>query len=142
MVSIVSLHADQIAQHFQTHQSYLVSDRTSSTRTGDVVRIAEAGKVSKHIRHRVTEILAPWGPPINQRPPVLSEEEVIAMKVARRRRKEERKQEKKANLAKGNTAGASGDTRDNVLSTRQPADGQETEDDHVEGVVEGTQVAS
>lgn len=90
----------------------------------------------------MTEILAPWGPPINQRPAVLSEEEVIAMKVARRTRKEERKQEKKAKLARGNIAEGSREIKDNVISTRQPADGQESEDDHVEGVLEGTQVAS
>ena len=64
------------------------------------------------------------------------------MKVARRRRKDERKQEKKAKLTTGNTAEASRETSDNVRSTPQPADGRETEDDHVEGVVEGTQVAS
>ena len=64
------------------------------------------------------------------------------MKVARRRRKEERKQEKKAKSTTGNTAEASRETRDNVRSTPPAADGRETEDDHVEGVVEGTQVAS
>ena len=132
---------DTIAQHFQTNQNYLVSDPTSATRTGDVVRITEAGKVSKHIRHRVTEIVTPWGPPITERPAVLSQEEIIAMKQAKRKRKEERKQEKKAKLSAYMTEGSK-QARDTTTQFSRPTEGRETKDDHVEGVVEGTQVAS
>lgn len=104
-------------QHFQTHESYLVSDPNSSLRAGDVVKIAAERKISRHIRHVVTEIVAPWGPSVDERPPVLSEEE----RMRRVREKTERKKERRRE--------------------RSEDDGGSAEDG-VEGVVEGTAVAS
>jgi len=71
--------------------------------------------VSRHIKHVVTEILAPWGPSIEERPPVMSAEERMAKyKAAYDAKRERRDRERKG----------------------------ESEDDRVEGVVEGTAVAS
>ena len=65
----------------------------------------------------VTEILAPWGPSIDERPPVLSEEERLTRLREKTERKKERRRER--NLEKGESA-----------------------EDRVEGVIEGTAVAS
>lgn len=46
--------------------------------------------MSKHIKHVVTEIVAPWGPPIEERPPIPSAGE----------REEERRSKKEAKLAR------------------------------------------
>ncbi|KAI4213447.1 MAG: hypothetical protein LQ351_003947 [Letrouitia transgressa] len=79
-----------LRKHFLTYPSYLVADPNSSLRTGDVVRIATTWQVSKHIKHVVTEIVAPWGPPIEERPPIPSAEA----------REEERRSKKEAKLAR------------------------------------------
>lgn len=65
----------------------------------------------------VTEIVAPWGPGVDERPPLLSEEE----RMMRVREKTERKKERRR---------------------ERDAEKGESEEDRVEGVVEGTAVAS
>ncbi|KAF2198491.1 nucleic acid-binding protein [Delitschia confertaspora ATCC 74209] len=65
----------QIRKFFPSSKTYLVSDPSSSLREGDVVRIASGFRASKRIRHVVTSIVAPFGPPINERPSVPTEEE-------------------------------------------------------------------
>ena len=71
-------------QHYTAYQSHLVSDPNSSLRTGDVVRIAARPPASKHIRHVVTDIIAPWGPPAAERPPIPSLEDLDAQYRAKR----------------------------------------------------------
>ena len=56
-----------------------------------MVRIAAGWHASKHIKHRVTEIIAPWGPPIKERPAIPSEEELSVALVARKIAKLERR---------------------------------------------------
>ncbi|KAL9069894.1 MAG: hypothetical protein Q9161_005208 [Pseudevernia consocians] len=106
-----------LKKQFQAHKSYLVSDPNSSLRAGDVVKIAAERQISRHIKHVVTEILAPWGPSIDERPPVLSQEERLTRLQEKTERKQERRRER--NLEKGESA-----------------------EDRVEGVIEGTAVAS
>lgn len=65
----------------------------------------------------VTEIVAPWGPGVDERPRVLSEEE----RMRRVREKTERKKERRR---------------------ERDTDKGESEEDMVEGVIEGTAVAS
>ncbi|KAL9000833.1 MAG: hypothetical protein Q9169_000587 [Polycauliona sp. 2 TL-2023] len=71
-------------QHYTSHQSHLVSDPNSSLRTGDVVRIAARPPLSKHIRHVVTDILAPWGLTASERPPISRLEDLDAQYKAKR----------------------------------------------------------
>lgn len=73
--------------------------------------------MSRHIRHVVTEIVAPWGPSIDERPPVLSEGERVRKLQEKTERKKERRRER--NLEK-----------------------EENAEDGVEGMVDGTAVAS
>ena len=99
-----------------TYQNHLVSDPNDSLRTGDVVRIARERRISRHIQHIVTEIVAPWGPGIDERPPVMSEDERLAVRREKKEMKTERKMMREA--------GTSGDEAP------------------VDGMVEGTMVAS
>ncbi|CAL8577807.1 hypothetical protein XPA_003622 [Xanthoria parietina] len=73
-----------LQKHYTAYQSHLVSDPNSSLRTGDVVRIAARPPASKHIRHVVTDIIAPWGPPAAERPPIPSLEDLDAQYRAKR----------------------------------------------------------
>lgn len=91
------------------------------------MRIAAERKISRHIRHVVTEIVAPWGVGVEERPPLLSEEE----RWRRVREKTERKKERRA-VRKGD-GGVRGEGKEGE---------GESEDDRVEGMVEGTAVAS
>ncbi|KAI4280836.1 MAG: hypothetical protein L6R38_004143 [Xanthoria sp. 2 TBL-2021] len=73
-----------LQKHYTAYQSHLVSDPNSSLRTGDVVRIAARPPASKHIRHVVTDIVAPWGPPAEERPPIPSLKDLDAQYRAKR----------------------------------------------------------
>lgn len=84
-----------IKKHFTAYESHLVSDPNSSLREGDVVRIAPGWRTSKHIRHVVTEIVAPWGPPVEERPPIPKLEELTEEKRMKREAKLERKEARK-----------------------------------------------
>lgn len=65
----------------------LVHDPRSSLRAGDIIEISAGWRVSKNVRHVVSRILAPFGEPIEARPPVLSEVERLE---ERRKKKEEK----------------------------------------------------
>ncbi|KAL8754425.1 MAG: hypothetical protein Q9199_004349 [Rusavskia elegans] len=73
-----------LQKHYTAYQSHLVSDPNSSLRTGDVVRIAARPPASKHIRHVVTDIVAPWGPPAEERPPIPNLKDLDAQYRAKR----------------------------------------------------------
>lgn len=69
----------------------MVSDPTQSTRTGDVVRIIDEGQVSRRIHHVISEIVTPWGAPLEQRPALPSPEERSAAQEQNRHRKLDRR---------------------------------------------------
>ncbi|CAG9991351.1 unnamed protein product [Clonostachys byssicola] len=100
---------------FADPKHYLVHDPNSSLRTGDVVSIAPGWPTSQHKRHYVKHIIAPFGDPIDKRPPVPTLEELIAERESKKEAKDERrtarrqeqhekaveeKQRRKAKLAK------------------------------------------
>lgn len=62
-----------------------------------MVRIASGWHASKHIKHRVTEIVAPWGPPIDERPRIPSDAELLAVRKARQAAKQERRVQRREN---------------------------------------------
>ncbi|KAI4119933.1 MAG: hypothetical protein LQ345_000192 [Seirophora villosa] len=96
-----------LRKHFTAHQSHLVADPNSSLREGDVVRIAPGFRASKHIRHVVTEIVAPWGPAVEDRPPIPRIEALAEESRAKHQAKKEKRR------AERKTAGPSdGDGRD------------------------------
>lgn len=83
------------SQHFLEYKSHLVADPNSSLRQGDVVRIAHGWRTSRRIVHVITEIVAPWGPPIEERPKVLSDEERMDIKLTKRAAKLERRKQRR-----------------------------------------------
>ncbi|KAL8674892.1 MAG: hypothetical protein Q9168_000695 [Polycauliona sp. 1 TL-2023] len=94
-----------LQKHYTAHQSHLVSDPNSSLRTGDVVRIAARPPLSKHIRHVVTDILAPWGLPANERPPIPNLQDLDAQYRAKREARSTRRQARSEEV-KADRAGA------------------------------------
>ncbi|KND93040.1 37S ribosomal protein S17, mitochondrial [Tolypocladium ophioglossoides CBS 100239] len=76
---------------FADPKHYLVHDPNSSLRTGDVVSIVPGWPTSQHKRHVVKQIIAPYGVPIDERPPVPSLEERIAEREAKKAAKDERR---------------------------------------------------
>ena len=73
-----------------------------------MVRITSGWQGSKHIKHRVTEIVAPWGPPINERPKIPSDEELLAIKGVKKAAKLERRAQK---IGRGETSEEAGGTK-------------------------------
>lgn len=71
-------------QHFPAPKTYLVRDPNSSLVPGDVVRISSGNPSSKAIKHAVTTIVAPFGEPVENRPPVLSQAQLDEQRVHKR----------------------------------------------------------
>ncbi|KAK2612153.1 hypothetical protein QQS21_001883 [Conoideocrella luteorostrata] len=82
---------------FANPKHYLVHDPKSSLRTGDVVSIVPGWPTSRHKRHVVKHIIAPFGVATDQRPPVPTLQERIAEREAKKAAKDERKSAKMAN---------------------------------------------
>ncbi|KAF4976092.1 hypothetical protein FZEAL_7202 [Fusarium zealandicum] len=80
---------------FADPKQYLVHDPNSSLRSGDVVSIVPGWPTSQHKRHVVKHIIAPYGTPIDERPPVPSLEERIAHREAKKAAKDERRAAKR-----------------------------------------------
>jgi small subunit ribosomal protein S17 len=78
-------------QKFNGSKSLLVHDPNSSLRTGDVISISPGWRTSKRVHHVVSKIIAPFGDPIEARPPVPTEEERVAEREARMAEKRERR---------------------------------------------------
>ena len=78
-------------QWFKAPRYKLVHDPANSVRQGDVVAIEQSWRVSQHVRHVVKHIIAPYGPGIDERPPVPTLEERIAERAERRAIKDARR---------------------------------------------------
>lgn len=79
------------SQFFDNSKTFLVHDPNDSLRTGDVVAITPGERNSKHKRHVVKHIIAPAGTPIEERPPIPTEEERWSELAARAEAKLQRK---------------------------------------------------
>jgi small subunit ribosomal protein S17 len=80
----------QFRKHFPSPKHYIVSDPNSSLVEGDVVRITSGHRASATIRHVVTSIVAPFGEPVENRPPVLSEQQLDELRTKERLMKDVR----------------------------------------------------
>ncbi|KAK1753471.1 hypothetical protein QBC47DRAFT_386473 [Echria macrotheca] len=85
-----------LQKYFNDPRTYLVHDPNDSLRAGDVVAIEPGWRVSKSKRHVVKHIVKPAGVPIEERPPIPTEEERLAERAAERLAKDERRARKKA----------------------------------------------
>lgn len=89
----------KIKKYFKKPVHHLVHDPNDSLRTGDIVSIVSGWRTSRHKRHVVNRIIAPWGPPLEERPPLPTPEEREAEHAAKRAKKVERKELRKQTLA-------------------------------------------
>ncbi|KPM40191.1 hypothetical protein AK830_g6397 [Neonectria ditissima] len=84
-----------VNKYYADPKHYLVHDPNSSLRTGDVISIVPGWPTSQHKRHVVKHIIAPFGVPIEDRPPVPSLEERITEREAKKATKDERRAAKR-----------------------------------------------
>ncbi|KAF2858873.1 nucleic acid-binding protein [Piedraia hortae CBS 480.64] len=80
----------RIKKFYADPQNHLVHDPNSSLATGDVVKLHRL-HVSKRVRHVVSEIVAPFGTPVESRPPIPTADERLAQWKEHRLQKRERK---------------------------------------------------
>ncbi|KAF2835051.1 nucleic acid-binding protein [Patellaria atrata CBS 101060] len=80
----------KLRKHFQTPRNIPVADPTSSLREGDLIQLVSGWRTSKTVRHVVTSIIAPFGSPASERPPILSEAERLTIREQRRLEKDGR----------------------------------------------------
>ncbi|KAI9797891.1 MAG: hypothetical protein M1833_005091 [Piccolia ochrophora] len=81
-----------IRKHFTQPQHLLVHDPRASLLAGDVVTLSPGWPVSKQVHHVVTGIVAPFGPPVDARPPIPTEDERRKEHAEKRARKLERRE--------------------------------------------------
>ncbi|KAI0880995.1 nucleic acid-binding protein [Annulohypoxylon maeteangense] len=81
----------RVQKYFKEPRFKLVHDPRNSVRQGDIVAITPTWRVSQHVRHVVKHIIAPYGDPIDERPPIPSLEDRIAEAAAKRAAKDERR---------------------------------------------------
>ncbi|KAE9981854.1 hypothetical protein BLS_006920 [Venturia inaequalis] len=74
----------RIQKYYDEPFNILVSDPTQSVREGDVISCISGLRSSSTVRHVVTGIIAPMGPPLSERPPVPTESQRLAAKEADR----------------------------------------------------------
>ena len=92
------------------HPRYLVSDPKNSLRMGDTIKFEPwKSQTSDRIKHVVTEIVAPFWPPLDQRPPVPTEEERRAELGEKRRRRRVAKAASKEEQALASATAESGE---------------------------------
>ncbi|KNG44382.1 nucleic acid-binding protein [Stemphylium lycopersici] len=68
-------------KHFPAPKTFLVRDPNNSVVEGDVVRITSGYRTSTAIHHVVTSIVAPFGEPVENRPPVLSQAQLDEQRI-------------------------------------------------------------
>ncbi|KAF2730075.1 nucleic acid-binding protein [Polyplosphaeria fusca] len=66
---------------YASPNTHVVADPNNSLVEGDVVRIESGNRCSKTIRHVVHSIVAPFGSPATDRPPVLSQKERLDLRI-------------------------------------------------------------
>ncbi|KAI1105397.1 nucleic acid-binding protein [Jackrogersella minutella] len=86
----------RVQKYFKEPRFKLVHDPRNSVRQGDIVAITSSWRVAQHVRHVVKHIIAPYGEPIDRRPPIPTLEERVAERAAKRAAKDARRAELKA----------------------------------------------
>ncbi|KAJ0425178.1 hypothetical protein BJY00DRAFT_203552 [Aspergillus carlsbadensis] len=74
---------------------FLVSDPQNSLREGDVIEFSSGAPKSRHVRHVVERIIAPFGEAIEDRPAILTREERDAIRAEKRAAKAVRREQRR-----------------------------------------------
>lgn len=83
---------------------FLVADPRNSLREGDVIEFASGFPKSRTVHHVVERIVAPFGTPIDQRPPVMVREERDAAREEKRAAKWERREQRRVEAGENGSA--------------------------------------
>ncbi|KAI0388647.1 nucleic acid-binding protein [Xylariaceae sp. FL0594] len=81
----------KVHKWFKEPRYKLVHDPCNSLRQGDVVAITPSWRESQHVRHVVKHIIAPYGPGIEERPPIPTIQERAEERLEKRRERDERR---------------------------------------------------
>ncbi|OTA98568.1 hypothetical protein M426DRAFT_325868 [Hypoxylon sp. CI-4A] len=81
----------RVQKFFKQPRFHLVHDPRNSVRQGDVVAIMPSWRESQHVRHVVKHIIAPYGEPIEERPPIPAVGERLAEDAVKREAKVKRR---------------------------------------------------
>ncbi|KAL2840565.1 hypothetical protein BJY01DRAFT_218319 [Aspergillus pseudoustus] len=84
-----------IRKNYPKITRYLVSDPQNSLREGDVIEFSSGAPKSRHVRHVVERIIAPFGDAIEDRPAVLTREERDAIRAEKRAAKAARREQRR-----------------------------------------------
>ncbi|KAL3456304.1 hypothetical protein BJX64DRAFT_270984 [Aspergillus heterothallicus] len=85
-----------IRKNYPKITRFLVSDPRNSLREGDVIEFSSGAPKSRHVRHVVERIIAPFGDAIEDRPAVLTREERDAIRAEKRAVKASRREQRNA----------------------------------------------
>ncbi|KAI1809472.1 nucleic acid-binding protein [Poronia punctata] len=96
----------RVHKWFKQPRYKLVHDPRNSLRKGDVVAITPSWRESQHVRHVVKHIVAPYGPGIDERPPIPTMQERAAEKLKKRQAKDEWRALRRAVTGAEGVAGA------------------------------------
>ncbi|SZF03404.1 unnamed protein product [Blumeria hordei] len=83
-----------IKNYSSQQRTQLVHDPNNSLRIGDIIAISSGSWVSKDVHYTVDRIIVPFGPPLEERPPVPTILERLAAKAEKRQLKKERQSKK------------------------------------------------
>ncbi|KAK2803336.1 hypothetical protein FQN51_003757 [Onygenales sp. PD_10] len=67
-------------KHYPANTVYMVADPRDSLREGDVIEFVSGWRASRNVRHVVERIVAPFGTPVEGRPPVMTRGEREGMR--------------------------------------------------------------
>ncbi|RKF58802.1 putative ribosomal protein s17 [Golovinomyces cichoracearum] len=87
-----------IKKNFNRSRNVLVHDPNDSLRTGDIISISPGWRISKSVRHIVDKLVAPFGTPAEERPPILTFRERMNQREEKRLWKLENKKTKRKGL--------------------------------------------
>ncbi|CCU75874.1 hypothetical protein BGHDH14_bgh06537 [Blumeria hordei DH14] len=79
-----------LLKYSSQQRTQLVHDPNNSLRIGDIIAISSGSWVSKDVHYTVDRIIVPFGPPLEERPPVPTILERLAAKAEKRQLKKER----------------------------------------------------
>ncbi|KAL2809902.1 hypothetical protein BJX63DRAFT_403762 [Aspergillus granulosus] len=85
-----------IRKNYPKVTRFLVSDPQNSLREGDVIEFSSGAPKSRHVRHVVERIIAPFGEAIEDRPAILTREERDAIRSEKRAAKAARREQRKS----------------------------------------------
>ncbi|TQS38282.1 hypothetical protein Golomagni_01217 [Golovinomyces magnicellulatus] len=87
-----------IQNNFNRSRNVLVHDPNDSLRTGDIISISPGWRISKSVRHIVDKLVAPFGTPAEERPPILTFRQRMEQREEKRLWKLENKKTKRKGL--------------------------------------------